>query len=79
MPTVPPTYISLDHSHGLPSIDVIPDSGFDSASSPTPDPDLDDGMLVPVTTGDGVGAITSVSFILSLFFSLEGLIVNCLP
>lgn len=61
MPTVPPTFISLDDPHDIvASIGVISDAG-DISSSPTPDPDTDDGVLVPVVTGDGVGAVTSSS------------------
>lgn len=61
MPTVPPTYIPLDNDdlHVIGAVNVLQDVG-DIASSPTPDPDLDEGVLVPVVTGDGVGAITSV-------------------
>ena len=60
MPSVPPTYISLDRSSdaisGLPIVDVLPDRQH-TPNSPTPDPDLADGILV---VDDSVGAITNV-------------------
>ena len=39
-------------------------------SGPTPDPDLDDVELVPVVTGDGMGAITSVCTFYSLLLEV---------
>lgn len=61
MPTVPPTFISLDGDDDLiRHAYTVSDDGDTSLSGPTPDPDLDEGILVPVVTGDGVGAVTSV-------------------
>ena len=61
MPTVPPTFHTDNHSVVvLPGVaDQINSPGI--PSGPTPDPDLDDVELVPVVTGDSLGAITSVS------------------
>ena len=63
MPTVPSTCRSVSAFERagiyLPGvadqIDVT-----DDTSGPTPDPDLDDVVLVPVVTGDGIGVITPV-------------------
>ncbi|KAI0090259.1 hypothetical protein BDY19DRAFT_905290 [Irpex rosettiformis] len=64
MPTLPPAYISLDSSNDgiLPTVDVIPESQH-TPGSPTPDPDLDDAILVAVLTGDIRGAVTQVYFL----------------
>lgn len=59
MPTLPPTFVSLDSDDELFHHPAVVADVADSLSSPTPDPDLDDGVLVSVVTGDGVGAITS--------------------
>ena len=63
MPTVPSTCRPLSslvnegiYISGV--IDHIDTSGV--SGRPTPDPDLDDEELVPVVTGDGIGAITMV-------------------
>ncbi len=60
MPTLPSTFVPLDPDDVLISGCGVSDCG-DALTSPTPDPDEDDVVLVSVLTGDGVGAITSVS------------------
>ena len=58
----PPTFISLDgHDVLIRHVYPVSDDADTSLGGPTPDPDFADGVLVPVVTGDGVGAITSVS------------------
>ena len=61
MPSVPPTFVSFDPDDVLVRhACAVADIGDALSSSPTPDPELDDRMLVSVVTGDGVGAVTSV-------------------
>ncbi|KAH8100763.1 hypothetical protein BXZ70DRAFT_126442 [Cristinia sonorae] len=60
MPTVPSTFQDSSVGVVLPGVaDQI--TALDIPNSPTPDPDLDDLVLLPVVTGDPLGAITSVS------------------
>lgn len=60
MPTVPPTFVAHDSGDlFLPPCPLADPT--DTMGSPTPDPDDDEGVLVSVVTGDGMGAITSVS------------------
>ena len=58
MPTLPST-LPARHGDVLASACTLPDPD-DALSGPTPDPDLDELVLVPVVTGDGIGAITHV-------------------
>ena len=60
MPTLPPTYTTRRRDH-IVVAPAFPDGEEALRESPTPDPDLDDLELIPVVTGDGVGAIISVS------------------
>ncbi|KAJ3486851.1 hypothetical protein NLI96_g3965 [Meripilus lineatus] len=64
MPTVPPTCRCLtslkQEGIYLPGVNDQMDIPNVSVG-PTPDPELDDIVLVSVVTGDGIGAITSVS------------------
>ncbi|GJE96226.1 hypothetical protein PsYK624_124200 [Phanerochaete sordida] len=59
MPTVPPTFVSLDSDDELFHHPAVITDDADCLSGPTPDPDFDEGILVPVVIGDGVGAVTS--------------------
>ncbi|CAL1716030.1 unnamed protein product [Somion occarium] len=61
MPTVPPTCVSLTSLEDEGVMSGVFSSQISigtSPNGPTPDPDLDDVELVPVVTGDGMGAIT---------------------
>ena len=61
MPTVPPKFVSFDSDNVfVQHVCAVADMGDALGSSPTPDPDLDEHMLVSVVTGDGVGVITTV-------------------
>ena len=60
MPTLPSTYTTRRRDH-IVVAPAFPDGEEALRESPTPDPDLDDLELIPVVTGDGVGAIISVS------------------
>jgi hypothetical protein len=76
MPTVPPTFISLNGEDVLiHHTYTVPDDGDTSLSSPTPDPD--DHVLVPVVTGDGVGAITSVSICDASEAKIRWVLMSC--
>ncbi|KAI0635887.1 hypothetical protein C8Q77DRAFT_1155636 [Trametes polyzona] len=58
MPTVPPTCVSYDSLAALPTVSALSEAnilGIDERTSdPTPDPDTDDLVLVPVDQGNAV-------------------------
>ena len=67
MPSVPPTFVSYDSDDDVfvQHACAVADIGDALSASPTPDPELDERILVSVVTGDGVGAITSVGAVVS--------------